>query len=317
MRPKILTAGSINMDLMMYNVEKIPRLGESAYCRDYEYASGGKASNQALALARMGAVSFLAGRVGNDRNGRQLVEQLEKAGVDTRYVIVDADHSTGLSTMNVNKRGEYFSVLAPGANNYIRTEDIKKALSENRFDMVVLQLEMPLETVYQTYEIAKAQGIPVFLDAGPAMSIPLKRFSGIFAISPNEAETEALTGIAPDSEKHIQEAAEWLYQAVAPEYVILKLGRRGALLYDGSHMSLIEAYPVEAVDSTAAGDTFGAAFAVQYCQGAKMDDAVRFANAAAAVCVTRKGGYPSIPCRDEAEEFYGRVRCQDRECITK
>lgn len=156
--------------------------------------------------------------------------------------------------MNIDADGNYFSIFAVGANDYIRPEDVKRALEGVDFDLVVMQLEMPLETVYRTYEMARERKIPVFLDAGPAMSIPLERLRGIFVISPNEAETAALTGIAPDTREHMEEAARWLYEKAAPRYVLLKLGSRGALLYDGREMKLIGGCRVQAVDTTAAGD---------------------------------------------------------------
>ncbi|MDO4523665.1 MAG: PfkB family carbohydrate kinase, partial [Eubacteriales bacterium] len=146
-------------------------------------------------------------------------------------------------------------------------------------------------------------GIPVFLDAGPAMNIPLERLKGIFAISPNEAETEALTGIALNTEENIEKAAKWLYHAAEPKYVILKLGSRGAYLYDGTRKKLIPGYKVNAIDSTAAGDTFGAALVVQYCRGASMEEAIRYGHAAAAICVTREGGSSSVPTGEETAEF--------------
>ena len=135
------------------------------------------------------------------------------------------------------------------------------------------------------------------------MSIPLERLRGIFIISPNEAETAALTGIVPDTKAHTEEAARWLYEKAAPRYVLLKLGSRGALLYDGREMKWVKGYHVDAVDTTAAGDTFGAALAVQYCKGADMETAIRYGHAAAAICVTRKGGHPSIPTAKEVERF--------------
>lgn len=169
--------------------------------------------------------------------------------------------------------------------------------------MILMQLEIPLETVYATCEIAKERGIPVFLDAGPAMKIPLERMKGLYIISPNEAETEALTGISVDTNEGALKAAKWLYEQVEPKYVILKLGERGALLYNGSEAKFIECFQVDAVDSTAAGDTFGAALAVQLCKGVKIEDAILFAHAAAGICVSRKGAQVSIPEESEVEEF--------------
>lgn len=302
-KPKILVVGSMNMDLIMYNVERIPKMGESIYCTGYEYVTGGKGSNQAYAASMQGADAYLVGRIGTDDNGRALMKQLEKAGVDTSFVVRDEGHLTGLSTMNIDADGNYFSIFASGANDHIKPEDVERAMDQVDFDMVVMQLEMPLETVYQTYGMARQRGIPVFLDAGPAMSIPLERLKGIFIISPNEAETAALTGIVPDTKAHTEKAARWLYEKAAPRYVLLKLGSRGALLYDGREMKWVKGYHVDAVDTTAAGDTFGAALAVQYCKGADMETAIRYGHAAAAICVMRKGGHPSIPTAKEVERF--------------
>lgn len=163
----------------------------------------------------------------------------------------------------------------------------KHALNRKKYDMILIQLEMPLETVYQTYEMASEQNIPVFLDAGPAMTIPLERLRGIFVISPNEVETKALTGIIPDTLEHVQQAAQKLFEMVHPRYAILKLGSRGAFYYDGTTSKMIPAFQdITAVDSTAAGDTFGGAFATVYCNGMSVLDAICYANAAAAILLS-------------------------------
>ena len=179
--------------------------------------------------------------------------------------------------------------------------------------MVLMQLEMPLETVFKTYEMASDRNIPVFLDAGPAMSIPLDRLKGIFIISPNEAETKALTGIDVCDEKSALEAAKYLYDQVNPQYVLLKLGARGALVYDGNTCEMMPTFDVEVVDSTAAGDTFGAALAVRLCRGDSMRQAAMFANAAASICVSRRGAQPSIPRADEVEAFLKKRKAVERE----
>ncbi len=302
-RPRILVVGSINMDLIMYGLEREPSTGESIYCENYKYATGGKGSNQAYAAAMLGAETCLVGRIGTDENGKRITEQLLKAGVRTEYMVTDQDALTGLSTMNIYRDGTYFSVFAPGANQRISEKDVAAALNAEQFDMVMMQLEMPLETVYATYRLASERGIPVFLDAGPAMNISLEPLRGIFILSPNEAETESLTGIVPDTMEHLCEAARRLYEAAQPGYVILKLGKRGAFLYDGTEGKLIEGFTVDAVDSTAAGDTFGAALAVWYCKGASIEEAIRYGHAAAAICVTREGGHASIPSDKETANF--------------
>lgn len=302
-KPKILVVGSMNMDLFVEGVNTIPKFGESILCGNYGYATGGKGSNQAIAAALQGADVTMVGRLGDDTNGESLRKELKKAGVHTEYIVTDPDRQTGLALMLLHEDGRYVSYVALGANGGICGSDVKAALDACQFDMVIMQLEMPLETVYQTYELAKERKIPVFLDAGPAMDIPLKRLEGLFILSPNEAETEALTGINPDTEEKAIQAAKMLYEEAKPEYVILKLGSRGAMLYDGSNTELIPCFKVKAVDSTAAGDTFGAALAIRLCKGDDMRDAIRFAHAAAGICVSRMGAQVSIPREEEVAEF--------------
>lgn len=307
-KPKLLVVGSMNMDLTVYDVPKIPNYGESVICRDYTYATGGKGANQAYAAALLGAEVAMVGRVGKDINGYKLEKNLKKAGVNTKYVIFDSQAKTGMAPIMVDKDGRYVSYVILGANNNLSPEDVKRALNSENFDMVIMQFEMPLETVYKTYELASAKGIPVFLDAGPAMNIPLERLKGIFAISPNEAETEALTGISVDREVDIEKAAEYLYKITESKYVILKLGSRGAYVYDGKKGKRYFPFKVKAIDSTGAGDTFNAALVSRLCQGFEMDSAVRFANAAAAICVSRKGAQISIPNEEEVKHFLRQIK---------
>ncbi|MCL2514138.1 MAG: PfkB family carbohydrate kinase, partial [Oscillospiraceae bacterium] len=214
---------------------------------------------------------------------------------------------TGLATIIVDKTsGRYVCYSIMGANGHISPGQVEQSLAEPGYDMVLMQLEMPLETAYRTYEAAKARGIPVFLDAGPAMEIPLERFWGIFVISPNEAETRALVGIDPVDGESAAAAAKKLYETARPQYVILKLGERGALLYDGKTPEMIPCRKVhDVVDTTAAGDVFGGAFAVRRCRGCGITESIRYAHAAAAICVSRKGAQPSMPDAEEVEAFYG------------
>lgn len=302
-KPKILVVGSMNMDLFVEGANTIPKFGESIMCGNYGYATGGKGSNQAIAAALQGAEVTMVGRLGEDTNGESLTNEMKKAGVHTEYIVTDKEKQTGLALMLLNSDGRYVSYVALGANGNICAGDVKAALDAEKFDMVIMQLEMPLETVYRTYELAKERNIPVFLDAGPAMNIPLERLQGLYILSPNEAETEALTGINHDTEEKAVEAAKWLYGQVHPRYVVLKLGSRGALLYDGETAELIPCFKVKAVDSTAAGDTFGAALAIRLCKGDRMQEAIRFAHAAAGICVSRMGAQVSIPKEAEVEEF--------------
>ena len=149
-RPKILVVGSMNMDLFVEGANTIPKFGESIRCTNYGYATGGKGSNQAFAAAKQGADVVAVGRLGNDENGRQLIASLKQADVNTDYIVIDEEAQTGLALMMLDKTGRYVSYVAMGANNNVCVEDVKKALDENEFDMILMQLEIPLETVYQT-----------------------------------------------------------------------------------------------------------------------------------------------------------------------
>lgn len=303
-KPQILVVGSMNMDLCMYGMSGLPRWGESTFCTDYGYAVGGKGSNQAMAAAIQGADTYMLGKIGDDEHGKQLLTHLEEAGVHTEYVIIDPEARTGFSTMNMGEEGKYFSIYAAGANTKLQVSEAEAVLEQKKFDMIVMQLEMPLAVAYRICELGAKKQIPIFLDAGPAMSIPLEKLRGTFIISPNEAETAALTGITPDTEKQIEAAASILYEKAQPEYVLLKLGKRGAYLYGKDVKKQIPGFQVEAIDTTAAGDTFGAAFCVKYVTGTPLEEAIRYGHAAAAICVTRKGGQPSIPKQEEVEAFY-------------
>lgn len=302
-RPEILVIGSMNMDLYIRGANSIPKFGESIVCGNYGYAVGGKGANQAFAAAAQGANVTLVGRVGRDKNGEQLLSELEKGHVNTKYIVIDEVEQTGLALMMIEDTGKYVSYVSMGANDKVCFEDVKKALESQSFDMILIQLEIPLETVYQTLELAKEKKIAVFLDAGPAMSIPLEKVRGLMILSPNEAETEALTGIYPGTDEKAVMAAQMLYEQAQPAYVILKRGEHGVLIYDGDQIRSRPCFPVEVVDSTAAGDTFGAALAIRLCLGESMNQAVEFAQAAAAICVSRKGALMSIPSRQEVESF--------------
>lgn len=301
--PRILVVGSMNMDLNVYGVPKIPDFGESVVCSTYSYATGGKGANQAYAASLQGSAVTMAGRVGDDFNGRLLAGNLKKAGINTDYVVFDQNAQTGLAPIMVVETGKYVSYVILGANNHLSAQDVLMAIESDQFDMVLMQLEMPLETVYKTYELAKERNIPVFLDAGPAMNIPLDRLQGLFIISPNEAEAKALTGISVDSESECLEAAKQLYERAEPQYVLLKLGSRGSYLYDGSKATTFPAFEVDAIDSTGAGDTFNAAFITRFCKGDSVEEAILFASAAAAICVSRPGAQPSIPHENEVHTF--------------
>ena len=300
---KILVVGSMNMDVMMYDLPYMPGFGESVNCSSYAYISGGKGANQAIAAAKLGAKVTMVGRVGMDANGETLIQKLEEANVETTYVVRDKDAQTGFDPIVVDSEGKYISFVVLGANDCLSPQQVADALEGNEYDMVVMQLEMPDETIYKTYEYAREKNIPVFLDAGPAKPLDWGRLKGIHIISPNEAETKAITGIDVADLDSARVAAKEIYKLVQPQYVILKMGERGSLLYNGEEFEEISSFKVDAVDSTAAGDTFGAALSIRLCQGISMKEALKYASAAAGICVSRKGAQPSIPSQEEVAAF--------------
>ncbi len=309
--PNILVIGSMNVDLDIHGIKKLPQWGESLLGANYEITVGGKGANQAIAAAKMSLKTYLVGRIGKDYNGKLILNGMHDNNVVTDYVHIDTNSHTGISTMNIGPEGKYFSVNSLGANMKLNTTDFEKALADRHFQMIMMQLEMPFETVCKVYDISKKYHIPVFLDAGPAMHIPLEHFKGIFIISPNEIETYALTGILPNTYEKIESAAKYLYKRTNPKYILMKLGGKGVYLFDGNQGKIFPSFSVNAIDTTAAGDTFGAAFAAAFCRDRNIEESIEFGQAAAALCVTRKGGLPSIPSYEETIDFLKRNPIQN------
>ena len=301
--PKVLVVGSLNMDLTLYGAEKVTEFGELVPCSNYAYAPGGKGANQASASAKLGAQTALVGCVGDDRNGTLLLNALKGCNVSTEHIRISAAAQTGLAVICNNSAGQSRLYGIPGANMLLNTDRLVQILEQEQPDMILMQLEMPMQTAIETYQIAKAHGIPVFLDAGPATKMPLEKFRGILLISPNEAETYAITGIRVTDLETAQRAAAYIYQGAQPQYVLLKLGEHGAYLYDGTRGTHYTALKIKAVDSTAAGDTFNAAVCFRLCQGADMAQSIAFANAAAAITVSRRGALSAIPTESEVAQF--------------
>jgi len=300
---KILVIGSINMDLVM-NVERVPMAGETILGHEYSYIPGGKGANQAVAAARLNGDVTFCGRVGDDPNGETLLRNLKDNGVDTSFIIKDNKSQTGLAAIPVESNGDNRIIVFSGANSCITKEDVDKAL-ERSYDAVMLQLEIPLEIVYYAFEKASEKGIPVILDAGPAVKIDLSRLKGIHVITPNESETTALTGIQIDNTDDAVRAAKALADLTEESYVVIKMGDRGALLYKDGEYEVFPAYKVKAVDSTAAGDSFTAAMTLKMMQYGDIKRAIKYANAVGAICVSRKGAQPSLPTAEEVTEFLG------------
>lgn len=301
--PSILVVGSINLDLTL-QVHKLPRTGENligqAYCR----APGGKGANQAVAAARLGAEVTFVGKLGNDSDAAFLAKNLATEGVRTDFLLRDETAQTGLAVITVGENGENTIVVFPGANREIDARALQSVFRQKSHDAVLLQLETSKDVVIETCRLAQHAGIPVILDAGPAQAFPLEKLGRVSILTPNETEATALTGILITSLPDADRAASSLLRRSNAAAVILKLGDQGAYLKcaDGASEHF-PAYPVRAVDTTAAGDAFTAALAVNYLEIHDLHAAIRIANKAGAFAATKLGAQASLPTAQELAEF--------------
>jgi ribokinase len=262
-------------------------------------APGGKGANQAVAAARAGGrVTFVA-RVGGDVFGERALRGFAEDGIDTRFVVKDARAPSGVALINVDAGGENCISVASGANALLSPEDVRRAGEAfEKADIVLLQLETPDETVRAAAETARARGIPVVLNPAPARALDGGLLAAVAVITPNESEAGLLTGLAVAG----PEAARIL-RGLGPGLVIITMGERGVYASGHGFEGTMPAFPVKAVDTTAAGDVFNGALAVALAEGQPIAAVLRFASAAAALSVTKPGAQPSAPARSEIEEF--------------
>jgi ribokinase len=306
MKP-IVVVGSSNTD-MVIRVPRIPRAGETLLGGEFLTAAGGKGANQAVGAARSGGKVALIARVGRDVFGDQAIAGLRRDGIDVSRVFRDKLTPSGVALIFVAKDGENSIAVAGGANEKLSPADVKKATDVIRSAaLLVTQLETPLATVTAAVDVAVKAGVPVILNPAPARRLPNSLLKLISVLTPNETEAELLTGIKVTDEASAAKACSKL-RSRGVRTVILTLGSRGAFLADVNGQKLVPGFKVKAVDSTAAGDIFNGALSVALAERKTVLDAVRFANAAAALSVTRLGAQPSAPTRAEIEKFIRRGR---------
>jgi len=299
-RATVLVVGSANVDLVT-TVPGCPKPGESLIGSSFKTVAGGKGANQAVAAARLGAHTFFAGCVGKDAFGEMQRRMLSEAGVDVTHLKTHASEPTGTAIIFVADTGQNSIVVVPSANYAITPNDVRslRPLFE-KLDCVLLQLEIPLETVKATLDLAREMNVLSILDAGPAQRVPdeIVRKAGL--VSPNETEAEAMTGIGVQSVEDARRAAERLREMGAHE-VVIKLGANGCL-YLGEGCLHVPAFKVAPVDTTAAGDAFTAALGCMWNRLPR-EQALRYANAAGALATTVAGAQPSMPTAAKIEAF--------------
>jgi ribokinase len=301
----IVVIGSINVDLVV-RVASLPRPGETVLGGRFASVPGGKGANQAVAAARAGGHTTFVARVGDDSMGRAAIDAFRAEGIKTDFISITPHCPTGVALILVDAAGENSIAVAGGANDRLSREDIERARPAiAAADVVLLQLEIPLEAVAHAVEIARAAGRRVILNPAPARPLPATLLAGIDILTPNETEATALAADGPAGEASaadIEGIARTLLD-LGPRAVVVTLGAAGALVATGQGLAQVPAFPVEPRDTVAAGDVFNGSLAVMLAEGHDLVAATRFAAAAAAISVTREGAQASAPHRSEIEAF--------------
>lgn len=294
---KIVVIGSSNTD-MVIKTDKLPVPGETKLGGIFFMNAGGKGANQAVAVERIGGNVTFVTKVGNDIFGKQAIAGFEKENINTGYVFIDEEAPSGTALIMVNDQGENCIAVAPGANANLLPSDIEKVKTINSAEIILMQLEIPIETISSVIKNAKANKQKVILNPAPAQKLDNSLLSGLFMITPNETEAYFLTGIKVFDEVSASQAAG-VFISNGVQNVVITMGTSGAYIFADGISKMVPVNPVKAVDTTAAGDVFNGALAVAISEGKDIEEAVSFANKAAAISVTRIGAQCSVPYRKE------------------
>lgn len=312
MSKRILVVSSANMDITL-PVRSLPTEGETLLCEGtVSYSPGGKGANSAVTLANLGAETVLCARIGRDSHGETLYDYYKEMRIDVSHLVIDRDHATGCAAVIVDNKGENRILCYPGANKYLSERDVEEGFLSCP-DALYLQMEIGQDAIIAAANYAYRHEIPIFLDAGPARAdFPFDCLPPVTVFSPNETETELYTGITLTGTDSLLAASMELLRRVRAEYIVIKMGDRGAFVCNGRHFKFIAAYTVRAVDTTAAGDAFTAAMALRFLEnGGDINDAVQYGCAAGAITVSRAGAAYAVPkSREELEQFIAKQEAE-------
>jgi ribokinase len=299
---RIVVVGSVNTDMVIKS-DRIPVPGETVTGGKFVMAAGGKGANQAVAAARLGAEVTLVAKVGRDVFGEQAVQNFRHEGIATDHLVLDPEAATGVALILVDGRGENLISVAPGANFTLSPEDVAKAAETIRAaDVLLLQLEVPLDTVRYAAKLAAEAGVLVILNPAPATALEDALLNQVAILTPNESEAQRLTGIEVVDERSARAAGEKLL-ARGVRDVVITMGAHGALWVGRSESHCFSAVPVEAIDTTAAGDAFNGGLACGLAAGQSLEAAIHQGCMVGSLATTRLGAQPSMPTTAELRDF--------------
>ena len=299
----ICVIGSLNMDLVV-NVDKMPKPGQTIIGSNFKEVPGGKGANQAVAMARLNGNVSMIGKVGEDGFGQTLINSLKNDKVDTTY-IKTTKGATGVALITVDNNAQNSIVVSPGANFEVKEEDIDNNIEAiKNSDIVVLQLETPLNTIKYALKKSKELNKYTILNPAPAVKLDDEIIKNVDLLTPNETELEIISGVNIETEEDIQKAAQIMIEKGVKE-LIVTLGSKGSLYINKEKSIFKKAYKVEAVDTTAAGDSYTAALAVALSKDQSIEEAMDFASKVGALSVLKEGAQSSLPTLEDVENFRG------------